>query len=123
MKDNEYIIDTGTAQPISVSKINYGPCESLIMEKCISALSKLDQIKQIHCGLWMFKALLAPKPHQEHIVDINDFVWQFCVNYMPLNAVTRVIAYPIPHCDNALKISLGNGLLWWLFHQRLSNAP
>ena len=75
MKNYRCIIDTGTAQPISVSEINYGPRETPIMVKCIAALSKLDQIEQIHHGPWMFKALLAPKPHQEHIVDILDFVY------------------------------------------------
>ena len=110
VKDYECTIDTDTARPISVSKINYGPCESTIMEKCIAALSKLDQIEQIHRGPWMSKALLAPMPHQEHIVDILDFVWQFCVNYISLNAVTIVSAYPIPRFNNAVRIAFGNGL-------------
>ena len=42
VKDYEYIADTGTAQPISVSKTNYGAREMSIMEKCITALYKLD---------------------------------------------------------------------------------
>ena len=109
-KDYECIIDTGMARPISVSKVNYEPRELPIMEKCIAALSKLDQIEQIHRGPWMSKALLAPMPHQEHIVDILDFVWQFCVNYISLNAVTIVSAYPIPRFNNAVRIAFGNGL-------------
>ena len=91
----ECIIDTGGAQHFYVLKIKYGPCKTP-MRKCIKALYGLGQIDQnIDCG-WLFKATLAPKPHQEHIVDICDFVWRFCVNYIPLNAVTRVSAYPIP---------------------------
>jgi len=75
------------------------------MKKCISKLLKLGHIRQIHDGQWLFKALLAPKPHQEHVRNIDDFVWRFCVNYIPLNAVTRVVAYPIPRCDDAVHLS------------------
>lgn len=84
------------------------------MRKCIAALQKLGQISQVHGGRWMFKALLAPKPHQEHVRHIEDFVWRFCVNYIPLNAVTRVTAYPIPRCDSAVRISF-NGFTWLWF--------
>ena len=74
MKDYECVIDTGSARPISVKKINYGLHETLVMRNCIAALSKLDHISQIFDGQWMFKALLAPKLHQEHGIDIKDFV-------------------------------------------------
>jgi hypothetical protein len=55
------------------------------MEKCIAALEKLGHIRQVHDGAWLFKALLAPKRHQEGVTNISDFVWRFCVNYIPLN--------------------------------------
>jgi len=73
------------------------------MRKCIASLEKL------HGGGWMFKALLAPKPHQEHVKNIDDFVWQFCINYIPLNQVTRPVAYPIPHCDAAVHLTFSDG--------------
>ena len=57
----------------------------------------------------MFKALLAAKPHQEHVCNIEDFVWRFCKNYIPLNGVTRIIAYPIPRCDSAVFNEFGRG--------------
>ena len=56
------------------------------MHKCIAALTKLGHIRQMHDGEWMFKALLAPKPHQEHVSNIADFVWRFCVNYTMCSA-------------------------------------
>lgn len=102
VKDYECVIDTGSATPIAVKNISYGPRESVIMRKCIATLEQLRQIRQIHSGRWMFKGLLAPKPHQEHVRHIDDFVWRFCVNYIPLNAVTRPIIYPIPRCDFAV---------------------
>jgi hypothetical protein len=53
------------------------------------------------------KSLLAPKPHQETVCNIEDFVWCFCVNYIPLNGVTQIIAYPIPKCDSAVYNEFG----------------
>jgi hypothetical protein len=66
------------------------------MRKSIAALEKVGHIKKIHDGQRLFKATLAPKPHQETIMDIGDFVWRFCVNYIRLNQVTKLIIYPIP---------------------------
>ncbi len=66
----------------------YGPKETPIMRKAIAALKKVGHIHQNTDGRWLFKALLAPKPHQEHIRNIDDFFWRFCVNYIPLTSVT-----------------------------------
>jgi hypothetical protein len=86
------VIDTCNAAPIAVKKIYYGPKEIPIMHQAIAALQKVGHIQQIHNGRWLFKAILDPKPHQEHVRHINGFVWRFCVNYVPLNLVTRIIA-------------------------------
>jgi hypothetical protein len=86
------VIDTGDAHPISVKKIMYGPNKLPIMRKAVAALEKVGLIRQITNGHWLFKAVLAPKPHQEHVRHIQDFVWRFCVNYVPLNSVTCIIA-------------------------------
>jgi hypothetical protein len=83
VKSYECVIDTGSAQPIAVKKILYGKQETVIMQSCNLALAKVGHIQQITDGSWLFKALLAPKPHQEHVRNINDFVWRFCVNYIP----------------------------------------
>ena len=85
------------------------------MRKAIAGLEQVGHIRQIHDGRWLFKCVLAAKPHQEHIRDINEFVWRFCVNYQPLNSVTRIIAYPIPRCDSAVFVEFGNGQFLWLF--------
>jgi hypothetical protein len=66
------------------------------MRKCILALARVGHIVQTTEGEWMFKVILAAKPHQEHIRCIDDFAWRFCVNFIPLNYVTKLIAYPIP---------------------------
>ena len=35
------------------------------MRKAIAALKKVGHIRQIHDGRWLFKAVLAAKPHQD----------------------------------------------------------
>jgi hypothetical protein len=115
VKHYECVIDTGNSLPIAVKKILYGPMETPIMRRAITALEKVDQIHQITDGCWLFKALHAPKPHQEHVQNINNFVWCFCVNYIPLNSITRIIAYPIPWCNLAINEEFGLGVLYWLF--------
>ena len=112
VRNYECIIDTGTASPIAIKLIRYGPQEIPIMRKCIAALAKVGQIEQILNGQWLFKALLAPKPHQEHVCDSKNFVWRFCVNYIPLNQVTRQIAYPIPRCNSMVENSFGGEWIW-----------
>jgi hypothetical protein len=85
------------------------------MKRCISSLAKLGHIRQIHGGKWLFKALLAPKPHQEHVRHIDNFVWCFCVNYIPLNQIAQLVAYPIPRCDSAIHLTFRDGRWMWMW--------
>jgi hypothetical protein len=85
------------------------------MRDAIAALAKVGHIHQIHDGRLLFKALLAPKPHQEHVHGIDKFVWRFWVNYIPLNSVTQIIAYPIPRCDLEVNEGFGQGAFFWLW--------
>ena len=87
IKDYKFSLDTGSAPPICIKNIHYSPQKILILHKCISSLAKLGHICQIHGSEWMFKALLAPKPHQEHVHHIDIFVWRFCINYIPLTTL------------------------------------
>ena len=115
VKNYECVIDTGDAKPIAIKKILYGPREIPIMWTTIAALKKVGHIQQITDGRWLFKALLAPKPHQEHMCDIDKFIWCFYINYIPLNSVTRIIAYPIPCCDSAINEEFGLAIFFWLW--------
>jgi hypothetical protein len=85
------------------------------MQTTIAALKKVGHIRQITDGRWLFKALLAPKPHQEHVCDIDKFNWRFCINYILLNSVTKIIAYPIPCCDLAINEEFGLANFFWLW--------
>jgi hypothetical protein len=115
VKHYECVIDTGDSPPITIKKIFYEPKETPIMRRAIAALKKVSQIHQITNGCWLFKALLAPKPHQEHEQNIDNVIWCFCVNYIPLNSITRIIAYLIPRCNSAINEEFGLGVLYWLF--------
>jgi hypothetical protein len=114
VKNYECVIDTGDAPPIAVKNISYGPKEIPIMRNAVAALEKVGHIRQMHDGRWLFKCILAAKPHQEHVCDIADFVWRLCVNYVPLNLFTCIIAHPIPRCDSAVFVEFGNGKFLWL---------
>jgi hypothetical protein len=115
VKGYQCSINTRSTCPICVKKINYGPCKIPIMRKCIALLERLGYTCQVHGREWLFKALLVPKPHQEHVRYINNFIWRFCVNYIPLNQVTHPVAYPIPRCDSAVYLTVSNGRWMWLW--------
>jgi hypothetical protein len=91
------IIDTGNAKPIAIQKIMYGSKEMVIMCKSIAALAKVGHIRQMHDGQWLFKALLAAKPHQEHISEIKIF----CVEIL-----CELYSFKSGHTSNCLPHSL-----------------
>ena len=59
--------------------------EAPIMQKLIDALLSNDQIELSIDGQWISRCTLAAKPHQENIINIDDLIWLFRVNYIPLN--------------------------------------
>ena len=48
--------------------------------------------------------MLAANIHQEHIKDIDNFVWIICVSDKKLNTITKPFEIPIPRCDDAIAI-------------------
>ncbi|MFN3129889.1 reverse transcriptase domain-containing protein, partial [Roseibium sp.] len=122
VRDYTCSIDTGNHPGVYVKNPTYGPHESPIIDKSIAALLKVGQVSQVYGGSWLSKALLAPKPHQEKVTHIDNFVWRFCVSYVALNAVTKVIRWPIPRCDDASDLYIGSRFFWLMdapsgFHQ------
>lgn len=98
----QFGIDTGDATPICCRKPHYGFHESTIIMKHIRVLLANDWIEEFEGG-WGVHVVLAPKPHQEKVVDIDDFVWRMCVSYRGLNRVTNPFEYPIGRCDSAIE--------------------
>ena len=113
VKDYVCEIDTGNAKPVRCRNPTFGPHETPVMEKAIAKLVELNLCNQIFDGEWLSNPLLAAKPHQENVTDIADFVWRFCVNYIALNAVTKIIAMPIPRCDEAVTMDFGGSRWKW----------
>jgi hypothetical protein len=96
--------------------------------QCITLLAKLGHIQKIYNGGWLFKALLAPKPHQEHVSNIDDFLEHFCTNYIHLNQITRPVAYPIPQCNSTVYLTFSNGCWMWMWdapqgYHQIGNKP
>ena len=103
----EFGIDTGSAKPACCPKPQYGYHESNIIMEQVTTLLKNLWIEECE-GPWGSMIVLAPKPHQEHIKNIEDFIWRMCVSYRKLNAVTKPYESPIPRCDDAIT-NLGGG--------------
>jgi hypothetical protein len=51
---------------------------------------------------WCSLIVLAPKPHQETITDIADFIWRLWLSYRGLNSGTKVNS------------GAGAGILFWI---------
>ena len=75
----------------------------------------MEQSYKIERSRWLSKATLVPKSHQEDVHDISKFKWRFCVIYVGLNRVTRVWAFPVPHCNDASMYEFGDGRIDWFF--------
>ena len=57
--------------------------------------------------------VLALKPHQGHIKNINNFIWRICVSYKRLNSNIKLFEFPIPRCDDAIAIiDTGSQFIW-----------
>jgi hypothetical protein len=111
----ECVIDTaGSVIPTVAKNIRYGIHENPIMQLAIDALIANDQICVDVDSAWLSKAVLAPKPHQEHVTDISEFIWRFCINFISLNHVTKVWSYFIPRCDDAVEHGFGTADLFFL---------
>ena len=99
----QFCVDTGSAQPSCCRQPLYGPFKSRIMDKHIQALLNKNWIQQWNRGAWGSMIVLASKPHQEKINDINSFVWRLCVSYRKLNSLTPPFKMPIPTCTEAIE--------------------
>jgi hypothetical protein len=67
----ECVIDTGSAIPTITKNIRYGIHKTPVMRLAIDTLLANDQICVDVDSAWLSKAVLAPKPHQEHVTNIS----------------------------------------------------
>jgi hypothetical protein len=99
------------------------------MQKTIDKLLEMMFIRQDVKSPWASRITLAPKPHQEAVMNINEYIWRFCINYIQVNIVTRPAEYRIPRCDGAVMYGFGEATFFILldaysgYHQvKLSEA-
>jgi hypothetical protein len=98
----EFTINTGGSQPVCCRKPNYGPRESAIILKQQDVLIANSWIRKCY-GPWGSLIILVPKPHQEEVEKIEDFIWHMCCSYRKVNGVTLPFEYPIPRCEDAIE--------------------
>ena len=70
----EFGIETGTHTPYYCRKSSYGVDEGSIIMKYIHKLLDMVWIKECTTDGWCSPIVLAPTLHQEHVMDIKDFV-------------------------------------------------
>ena len=74
----------------------------------IRLLQNNNWIRKCPTGSYGAPIVLAPKPHQEEVDNLEDFVWQMCVSYRALNRISKPFGYPIGICNDAVE-NLGDG--------------
>lgn len=111
----EFCIDTGEHIPFCCRKPSYGPNESKIIMDNIKVLLTWDHVYHCTEGGWGSPVVLAPKPHQEHIFNIDDFIWRMCISYRALIRTTNPFEYPIGRCNSAIEdVGDGSGFIWFI---------
>ena len=69
-------------------------------DKSIST-TLINNVWMVKCGgPWGSKIILASKPHQEHILNIDDFIWRICVSHRKLKSITKTFEVPILRYDD-----------------------
>ena len=108
----KFAIDAGGAKPVCYRKPSYGPYESKVIIYQLTQLKNNEWVSRCG-GPWCRMIVLAQKPHQEDIKNIEDFIWRMCVFYRRLNGVTKPFKFPIPRYNDAIIIlDYGAGKIW-----------
>jgi hypothetical protein len=102
LQEKLYSISREHCSVFNEKGVFYVPAKPRSCKNVLQHSPKLATSNRSRMGAGFSRRCLRQKPHQEQIKNIDDFVWHFCVNYIPLNNVTRVVAYPIPRCDFAI---------------------
>ena len=100
-----HTIDTGDAQPIRQQLRRYPPAHQVEIDKQVSNL-----LAQKAASPWSSNVVLAKKA---------DGSWRCCIDFRPLNDVTRKDANPLPRTDQCFNALAGS---CFLSHCTLSPA-
>lgn len=97
----EFTIDTGTHTSVCCRKSAYVFHEAKIIKTQVATLLGYKWTHK-YGGPWGSLVVLAAKPHQEYVVDINYFIWCMCVSYRALNRMTKPFQFLIPRCEDSV---------------------
>ena len=97
----KFSVDTGHAKPVCCRKPKYVPYESNNIMEQVKDLINNVWIEKCE-GPWGISIVLSTKPHQEHIQNIDDFIWGVCVSYRKRNGITKPFDFPILRCDESI---------------------
>ena len=112
IEDYQCHIDTVDHIPKVATNIRFGMHDTPKMQGAIDSLLQKNQIVPDEESVCLAKPVLYPKPHQENVTEKEaDMIkWRFCVSYIPLNSVTKVIPYPIPRYNDSIQMRIGKAV-------------
>ena len=82
-----HTIHTGNAPPVSSAPYRQTPKMRTELERQLEDMKRHGIIEESN-SVWHSPVVMVKKPNNE---------WRFCVDYRKLNAVTELMAFPIPH--------------------------
>lgn len=95
----EHNIDTGDAQPIRMRPRRLPLARQTAADKALQEMEKAGLIEP-STSSWAAPVVMVPKKQKPD--------WRFCVDFRPLNKVTKKDPYPLPRVDEALDSVAGS---------------
>lgn len=95
-----FVVDTGISALIACKAPGYDPHKGHVILQLVQAMEEKG-LAEPCTGPCASIVVHAAKPHQEN-VSWYKYIWRLCVLYQRVNKMTRLYAYPIPHCDDVI---------------------
>jgi hypothetical protein len=80
VQGHEMVINTGNHKPIAMQKSHCGMHEAPIMQRTVDKLAEMGFITLDSASPWGLRITVAPKPHQELVVNVEERIWRLCTN-------------------------------------------
>ena len=90
----KHVINTGDALPVRKTLYSMTPEKQEFLRKELDMLMNKGLIRESYSP-WACSPLIVPKKGPKK--------WRFCVDYRPVNKVTKKDAYPLPRIDEMLE--------------------
>lgn len=97
--DIKHNIDTGDAHPVRMTPRRLPLARQAAADKALREMQQAGLIEP-STSSWAFPVVMVPKKQRDD--------WRFCVDFRPLNKVTKKDPYPLPHIDETLDTVAGS---------------